>query len=250
MRTALSRKRTKPGSPLADINTSTNILSSDDEESLLRQRSDAVPRNNPFALVSRAKVLLHKICRISAGANSREGREGVIGLLQDLVGGIALGTLGMSILLLSDYYNIINLETARVFRKTAANVFNTPGILESLEEELERKFISMDVYKSIKEELSDSQAVIKNEMKVVGARSIKETSLKAELSLLREEYDGLIKDTGLDAFCPDCKWGMGMNCQQRVNYMLENYSDTATTIECISKLVIEGKTKNDKCLKT
>mmetsp|Transcript_13951 Transcript_13951/g.22770 ORF Transcript_13951/g.22770 Transcript_13951/m.22770 type:complete len:243 (+) Transcript_13951:138-866(+) len=241
MRTALSRKRITPGSPkLADID---NI----DEESLLRQRHDSKPSNSRSS-ASPANVLLNRIRLISARDN--QGHEGVIGLLQDIVGGIMLGTVGMSILLLLDYSNIINLETARVFRKTASTVFNAPDVISNIQMGIEKKLMSMDVYNSFKKELSDSQAVIANEQKFFQARSRKVTSLKAELRPLRDEYDELIRKSGLGVFCPDCKWGMGMDCQQRVNYMMENYSDSATVIGCIAKLVNEGKTKNGKCLKT
>lgn len=241
MRTALSRKRVKPGSP--DL---TNNIDNTDEESLLRQSPDSKPSNRSSA--SPAKVLLNRICLISARDN--QGHEGVIGLLQDIVGGIMLGTVGMTLLLLFDYSNIINLETARVFRKTASTVFNTPDVISNIQMGMEKKLMSMDVYNSLRKELSDSQAVIDNDQKIYQARIRKVTSLKAELRPLREEYDELIRKTGLGVFCPDCKWGMGMDCQQRVNYMMENYSDSATRIGCIAKLVKEGRTKNDRCLKT
>ena len=117
-----------------------------------------------------------------------------------------------------------------------------------MERESQMKLISLDVYDAMAMELSDSKAVIDREGKVVEARTAKEMSLKAELETVKVDYDNLIRSAGLDVFCPTCKWGMGMNCQQRVNYMLETYSDSATTIACIAKLVEEGKTKNGKCL--
>ncbi len=237
MKAVLNRKRSKPGSPLA---------SAEDEESLANQSKDTIPKSNQPS--NRAKVLLQKMCHASVGDNSKI-KERVAALLKDVVGGIVLGTLGMSVLLLLDYYSIINLETARVFRKTASHImFNTPEITAIIEEE-DKKLMPMNEYNIMQKELSDSVAVIESEKKIVGARTMKETTLKAELDSLRGEYDKLIKDTGLDAFCPDCHWGMGMNCQQRVNWMLENYSDTATRIECVSKLVAQG-TQNGKCIKT
>ncbi|KAL7541380.1 hypothetical protein ACHAXR_010859 [Thalassiosira sp. AJA248-18] len=236
----MSRQRANPSSP-----RSTDI--DPDEESLLRRSPNLKPRNKPPGS-SRAKALFHKICLMSP-RDSHEGREGVIGLLQDIVGGIVLGTLGMSMLLLLDYSNIINLETARVFRKTASDIFNAPEILESIKDEIGKDLISMDEYNAMKKELADSKAVIDNEQKIIAIRTAKDTSLNAELSSLRGEYDKLIKETGLDAFCPTCHWGMGMNCQQRVNYMLETYSDSATSIGCVNKLVDQGK-KNGKCLKS
>lgn len=236
----MNRKRMNADSP-----SPANPIHDTDEESFLRRKvhSNHINRKSPASL---AKALLHKICLVSIGG---EGREGVIGLLKDIAGGIILGALGMSILLLLDYSNIINLETARVFRKTAADVFSSPEILEIVEDEFERKLISVDAYKTMKNELSDSRAVIDNERTIVAARTAKEISLKAELETVRVEYDKLVKQTGLDVFCPTCNWGMGMNCQQRVNYMLEKYSDSATTVECMAKLVDEGKVKNGKCLK-
>lgn len=236
-----SRKRGTPGSPFSGNETP-------DEESLLRpRRPDSTPqKKTPSA--SLAKVLLHKICLISVGDNT-ESREGFIGLLQDIVGGIVLGTLGMSVLLLLDYANIINLETARVFRKTASYiVFDTPDVLESMKEESDKKIISMDIYNAMQKELSDSQATIKEERNIIGARTMKAASLQRQLDSLREEYKKFFRQAGLGDFCPNCPWGMGMTCQGRVNYMLEHYSDSATPIECISKLVEQGQKKNGRCL--
>lgn len=238
----MSRKRSTHGSPPTTANDQ-------DEESPFQQRPDQNPANK--LSTSPVKVLINKIKRLALGT-ANESNEGVTGLLQDLVGGIVLGALGMSILLLLDYANIINLETARVFRKTAsANIFNNPELIEMLREEINEsgsELIPMADYHAITKELSDSKAVIDEETKIVNARTKKETALKGEIDSIRGEYNQLYKDLGLEIFCPTCHWGMGMNCKQRVDYMLENYSDTATTMGCIWKLVEQGK-KNGKCLK-
>ena len=232
----LSRKRTKPGSthPITD---STN---GKDEESLFRRIPDSNRTTRSSA--SLFKIIIHKICNISGAGDKQKGRDSIIGLLQDIVGGIVLGTLGMSILLLLDYSNIINLMTARVFRKTASDVFRTPNF-DSIEidEENGKMLLPINAYNAMKKELSDSQAAIHKEQKIVDARTNKATSLKAELSSLKVEYDRLMKETGLDVWCPTCRWGMGLTCLNRVEYLLETYSDSATTIECITKLVKQGK---------
>mmetsp|Transcript_32727 Transcript_32727/g.60341 ORF Transcript_32727/g.60341 Transcript_32727/m.60341 type:complete len:237 (+) Transcript_32727:101-811(+) len=230
------RTRTKLGSP-----SSTNS-SNTDEESLLRRRADSKPRNK-----SLFKVLFHKICLLSGG-DKQGRREGFIGLLQDIVGGIVLGTIGMSILLLLDFSNILNLETARVFRKTASHIFSDPAIIESIEEEIEKKLLSMDVYNAMKKELADSQAVIEKERKIVEARVAKATSLKAELDPVKKEYAKLMEESGLDWFCPECQWGMGLSCKNRVEFLLDKYPYEATAIEAMAKLVKEGKSKQGKCL--
>ena len=227
MSIAFNRKRSTPSFPSADVE-------------LQRQNTNSSSPNSTS--VNQVRVLLKK--------NSVGGDYCgyIIKLLQDIVSGIILGTLGMCMLLLLDYYSIINLETASVFRKTASHVFSTPEIHADIEEEIGKQLVSMNIYNTIINELSDSKAVMANEKRIYEARSTKATSLRDELDTLRVEYDKLIIDAGLDIFCPSCPWGMGLNCQQRVNYMLENYSDTATTIECISKLVTQGKT-NGKCIK-
>jgi len=156
----------------------------------------------------------------------------------------------MCLLLLLDYYNIINLETGRVVRKTASlHIFNTPEFLEIIKEEMgDKELISLESYNTMTTELSDSEAVLQNESRILDIRTTKANTLKSELDTLRIEYDRLMKETGLDVFCEECTWGMGFNCRGRVNHMLENYSDTATQIECISKLVTQGQT-NGKCIK-
>ncbi|KAL9191334.1 hypothetical protein ACHAXT_001040 [Thalassiosira profunda] len=230
-----SRKRTTHASPLSDVNDDR------DAESLLRRSSAAQSSKRTSA--NRAKILVHKICLMSAD------QEGIVGLLQDIVIGIVLGTLGMSVLLSLDYAGIINLETARVLRKTASEVFNDLDMMEGMEEELEMKILSSEAYTAMKKELLDSQAVMEKEENLYNARTAKVATMQTELGPLREEYDKLMKESGLSQFCPDCHWAMKMSCQQRVDHLLEQYSDSATTIGCIANLVKEAPSKNGRCLK-
>ncbi|KAL7548235.1 hypothetical protein ACHAWF_011526 [Thalassiosira exigua] len=238
MEHSMNRKQTKPRSPRRST-----VINSTDEESLLRRNVHSEPTGNFSARLARG--LIFKTCLASARG------EGFIGLMQDIVCGIVLGTVGMSLLLLLDYFNVVNLESARVFRKTASHVLNSNELFLDMEKEIDKRLELVPVadYNAMIKELSDSKAVIENQGKVFSARLRKEAALKDELNLLRVEYDKMMIEAGLDTFCPSCRWGMGMNCQQRLNYMLETYSDSATTIECIKKLVDDGKTKNGKCLR-
>ena len=233
MRTALSRKRVFGSQPerLDDKNK--------DEESLLRR-----DKQSGSVTGSPAKASFNKIF---AGSNHSRG---IVGLLQDIMGGVFLGTMGMSLLLLLDYSNVINLETARVFRRTASDMFSAPETVQVIESEIGMKLVPMESYDAMQKELRDSRAVIEQSRTLAEVRAKKATSMKSELEPLKGEYDALIKQTGFDVFCPDCHWGMGMNCQKRLEYILENYSDTATRIVAIGKLVKEGVEKNGKCITT
>ena len=217
--------------------------------------SSNVRPDSSGSVVSRVRTLLQNISQSSSYSkhdSNRVGgyREYIIRLLQDIVYGIILGSIGMCLLLLLDYYSIINLETARVVRKTASHIFNTPEFLEITKEEMgDNELISLESYNTMTTELSDSEAVIQNESRILEIRTTKANTLKSELETMRIEYDKLMKETGLDVFCEECTWGMGFNCRGRVNHLLENYSDSATQIECISKLVQQGQT-NGKCITT
>jgi len=261
------QRRISPSSKSAQ-----SVIIIGDEESLHLQQNKSSEslhrtnnRSNSFSnvrrdssvsvVVSRVRTLLQNICVQSSYSkhdSNRVGgyREYIIRLLQDIVYGIILGSIGMCLLLLLDYYNIINLETGRVVRKTASlHIFNTPEFLEIIKEEMgDKELISLESYNTMTTELSDSEAVLQNESRILDIRTTKANTLKSELDTLRIEYDRLMKETGLDVFCEECTWGMGFNCRGRVNHMLENYSDTATQIECISKLVTQGQT-NGKCIK-
>jgi len=261
------QRRISPSSKSAQ-----SVISDVDEESLhlqqnklseslhktnIRSKSSSNVRRDSSVsvVVSRVKTLLQNICAQSSSYSKHDSnrvggyREYIIRLLQDIVYGIILGSIGMCLLLLLDYYSIINLETARVVRRTASvHIFNTPEFLEIIKEEMGNKeLISLESFNAITTELSDSEAVIQNESRILEIRTTKANTLKSELDTLRIEYDRLMKETGLDVFCEECTWGMGFNCRGRVNHMLENYSDTATEIQCLSKLVQQGKT-NGKCI--
>ena len=175
------------------------------------------------------------------------------GVLNDLVGGVVVGSAVMTLLFLMDFCNIINLSTARALRKASTDAFNAPEVIRSLNEDSKsgdgRRYLSSHDWFAIQKELRDSKYIIGEEQKVLEAREAKARSIKSEISIVKPTYDRLMIDAGLDVFCPTCDWGMGMNCQARVNYLLEKYSDSAKTIEVINKLVKEGKVRK-RCLKS
>jgi len=192
--------------------------------------------------------------RLESSGRDSGGTIGPLrGVLNDLVGGIVLGSAIMCLLFLMDFCNIINLSSARAIRKASTDAFNAPEIIRSLNEDGSgngRRYLSSHDWYAIQKELRDSKYIIGEEQKVLEAREAKARNIKSEISRFKPTYDRLLVDAGLDVFCPTCEWGMGMNCQARVNYLLEKYSDSAKTIEVINKLVEEGKVKNGRCLKS
>ena len=188
--------------------------------------------------------------RSSSGRDSGGTTGPLRGVLNDVVGGIVLGSAIMCLLFLLDFCNVINLSTARVLRKASTDAFNAPELIRSLNEDSDgRIYLSSHDWYAFQKELRDSKYIIDEEQKVLEARGAKARNIENEINMFKPTYDKLVIDAGLDVFCPTCDWGMGMNCQARVNYLLEKYSDSAKTIEVMNKLVKEGKAKNGRCLK-
>ena len=226
-----------------------NILSSPRHTTIEPSSSDSVFIINHGNKTSVNKIRASEASGSKPSGNSKKVHFGMISLMKDILVGIWLGTMGMCVLFLLDYSNIMNLGSVRTFRKLAPHVPSNPEIVETIEEVIGKMLMPVDVYSAMHQELADSQAVIQNERRILDARTLKVKSLKTELTLLRTQYDSLMKQTGLDAFCPDCKYCPGVSCRNRVDYLLEQYSDDGTTIGFMSILVNEGK-KNGNCIKS
>lgn len=129
------------------------------------------------------------------------------------------------ILIFLDYRNIVQLGSARAFRRAAFELMTDPETVKTIEENIEIKFVPVTVHTSMTEEITRNRAKADNN------DSIKQheedlVKRKAEVEGLRAEYDELMaKGTtvlGLDKWCGSCKGGWG-NCDGRVKYLSDTY---------------------------
>ena len=156
MRAVHSHKRTNKLDRRSAINANITHLDEESTLSLLEQESIA----NKFYVPKKKQDRNNLSAKQQPKQNQNKDKHRLIRLLQDIVFGMMLGVFVCTILHLLDYCNIINLETKRIVQKTAHTMLNDPEVLESLEEESERKFIPVDIYDATKKEIEDSQVVV------------------------------------------------------------------------------------------
>lgn len=144
---------------------------------------------------------------------------------------------------MSDDYvkQTVQLGSARAFRKAAFELMTDPDTVRTIEENIDVKFIPIEVYDNMQKEIAKSAEM------VGGNTSIQqhETDLadkRKELEGLRGDYELWKKkgDTilGMDKWCGGCKGGWG-NCDQRVKYLADTYH--TPEIKAKADIMKEGK---------
>lgn len=120
--------------------------------------------------------------------------------------------------------NIIHLQSAHNFRENAFAMLNDPETIANLEE-AGLKFINMDQYTLMQEELGEADKKI-GEIREKTAEKAKEMAdIEAKLGPIKEEYEKRLAVTTLplDKWCGTCAWGGGGNCDARKQYFIDTY---------------------------
>ena len=125
-----------------------------------------------------------------------------------------------------DYNNIIYLGSARAFRKVAYEIMTDPETIKYVEESLEMKILSVDVYTAMTEELSELQKTLEQKEDEKIEYYKKDEERKKTLDSMRPEYDELLGKSGLDKFCEECKWRGATSCFERMNHFMTKYGDS------------------------
>jgi len=129
------------------------------------------------------------------------------------------------ILIFLDYRNIVQLGSARAFRRAAFELMTDPETVKTIEENIEIKFIPVDVYTSMKEEITRNREKVDNNDSVKQHEDdlLKRNKELEEMKLEYKEWEtkgnSVLK---LDKWCGGCKGGWG-NCNQRVKYLSDTY---------------------------
>jgi len=180
----------------------------------------APPGANPVSVILRKVMLLTKR---DVEENTNTGY--LLTIIKDVIAGTVLGVFCIMILILLDYHNIVQLGSARAFRRAAFELMTEPEFLKNIEETVDIKFIPADVFTSMEEEIK------RNQDKVGNNESIKQheddlVKNKAVIESMQKEFQELkVKgDTvlGLSRWCGKCKAGWG-NCDARIRYMSDQY---------------------------
>jgi len=172
-------------------------------------------------------VLLRKIILLTTDPNANSGtpQNYLLTIIKDVISGTLLGVLFLMILIFLDYRNIVQLGSARAFRRAAFELMTDPDTVKTIEENIEIKFIPVDVYKSMQEEISRNKEKVNDNAGLaqheedLAARTKELNELKSEYEQWKEKGNRML---GLEKWCGGCKGGWG-NCDGRVKYLMDTY---------------------------
>ena len=178
------------------------------------------PGSNPLT------VLLRKVMMLTAtNVTENSSSSYLLTIIKDVISGTILGVFFLMILIFLDYRNIVQLGSARAFRQAAFELMTDPETVKTIEENIDIKFIPVDVYNSMTEEIA------RNNEKITKNDSLKQheedlIKRKEELESLRKEHEEVKAKgdqlLGLDKWCDSCKGGWG-NCGARIKYLMDTY---------------------------
>ena len=173
---------------------------------------------------NRALLILRKIMMIGE-EDIGSSQNYLLTIIKDVISGTILGVFFLMILIFLDYRNIVQLGSARAFRRAAFELMTDPETVKTIEENIEIKFIPVEVFSSMKDEIH------RNQQKVADGTGLKQheedlASRTKELEGMRKDYEEW-KEKGnsvlhLDKWCDGCKGGWG-NCGQRIKYLMDTY---------------------------
>jgi len=185
--------------------------------------------------------MLRKLMLLTARDMDTDQSNYLLTIIKDVISGTILGVVFLMILIFLDYRNIVQLGSARAFRRAAFELMTDPETVKTIEESIDVKFVPVDVYKSMDEEIKRNQDKIKDNTSLAKHEADLKVKLeeiaavKVEATMWKAKGDAIL---GLDKWCGGCKAGWG-NCQMRVVYLRDTYH--SSEIESKVNIMKEGK---------
>ena len=254
---------------LRQANNDPPVQTPDEEsQSLLKSNttaSSALPSNNntPLSAFDRmttatntrnpvllAKLVLTKFVLLLTSENEEDPNTRLgftLALLKDVILGITFGLIIVSLAITLDHRNIIHIESAHNLRNAAYASLSDPETLQYVETETGMKFLSLEEYESIQDEITFLDAKVDAiQEKLVKYDSELETAAK-NLEELTKEMDDLLQNSPglkiLDEFCGRCSWAGRTNCNARVKYLVDKYNNPPVAMRMA--LLKQGKCKKE-----
>lgn len=227
--TAMSGLRKKTSNKESPCAEDVDVESPQDKGSPSTKSLSASSGHNPIFL---AKVILRKvITNLTSDEENGTNDEafGIIAVLRDIIVGIILGVVTISVMIFLDHRNVIHLQSAHNFRDAAFSLLNDPETLASIEESAGLKFIKIDQYESMRNEIDKMLAENDKKLKEREEAEAKQKELvekhEKEVVPLLKEYAKLISHPliGLDKFCGTCVWAGKVTCGEREVFMKDTH---------------------------
>lgn len=192
--------------------------------------------SRPATLVPSIRILLRKIAvavltDLDDETLQREDTETiliVITLLKEAMLGIIIAFLFVSFVLFIDHRFLLNLPTARNFRKATFAVMNDRETLRNFEVNAGLKFVDMDEYEGMVLEVAKAENKTKLASSILKTRSKDLINIQEEFQHIKTETPRMLSSLGLDKFCgsESCWWGGKMTCAGRVEWLEKQHQVT------------------------
>mmetsp|Transcript_9319 Transcript_9319/g.21025 ORF Transcript_9319/g.21025 Transcript_9319/m.21025 type:complete len:477 (+) Transcript_9319:177-1607(+) len=147
----------------------------------------------------------------------------IITLIKEAMFGIIIAFAAVSFILFLDHRLLLNLPTARNFRRATFHLMNDKETLRNFEEDSGLKFMEMEEYTSMSDEIEKAANKTKLAANILKTRSQDMVQMEKESKEYVDAMAGLSAALGLDKFCPDCNWSPKVTCQQRVDRLVKKY---------------------------
>lgn len=221
-------------SPISDVESQTTAKSESE-----------IPRTRPATSTSAgspATVLLRKVMLLtSRDVTDNPHGNFLLTIIKDVISGTILGVFFLMMLIFLDYHNVIQLGSARAFRHAAFELMTDPETVKSIEDNIDVKFIPLEVFASINDEITRNQAKVKDSSGLdqhdadLKKKNEELEVMKKEFVELKEKADKVL---GLDRWCGGCKEGWGW-CDVRIKYLVDTYH--SPVLQTKLEIMQEGK---------
>ena len=182
---------------------------------------------NPIIL---SKLIFQKVIALLASSDEGDGDitqpRGIIVVLKEIVVGLIIGAMIVFTLIFLDHRNIIHLQSAHNARNAAFQLLTDPETISNIEESADLKIINMSDYESMKKEIDTATVRIKEHEDKLSEQTKELEEKSKEIESMKDDYEKLMNDPvlGLDKFCGECTWAGKITCDQRVQFMKDNYN--------------------------
>ena len=180
---------------------------------------------NPVFL---AKVIFRKVIDLASSGSDEDPittPSGFFAMVRDIIIGIVMGILTISILVFLDHHNIIHLQSAHNFRESAFALVNDPETLTIIEESSDLKFVTLTSYEAQLKEIKEAPAKIAILQKRLVKIDAEKLEKQKQIDEIRDTHTSMTTNPilELDKFCGSCRWE-GTTCEARVAYLKGTYS--------------------------
>eukprot|EP00579_Thalassiosira_antarctica_P002991 CAMPEP_0201903092 /NCGR_PEP_ID=MMETSP0902-20130614/55298_1 /ASSEMBLY_ACC=CAM_ASM_000551 /TAXON_ID=420261 /ORGANISM="Thalassiosira antarctica, Strain CCMP982" /LENGTH=663 /DNA_ID=CAMNT_0048437125 /DNA_START=145 /DNA_END=2136 /DNA_ORIENTATION=- len=201
---------------------------SNDRSQARRAATTASSSNSDVPIVYLRKIAMAIFTDLDDETLQREDTETiliVITLLKEAILGILIAFALVSFILFMDHHFLLNLPTARNFRKATFAVMNDKETLQNFEVNAGLKFMEMEEYNSMVSEIEQVANRTKLAGSILNIRSNDLVGMEREIPIINAELQQELSSLGLDKFCDKCMWSprMKITCGGRVRLLAERY---------------------------